>query len=92
MTERDYCGCCGREITDGQSTAWCADCLGHVLHEGHLGRKWWDSTYLAQHGVDCPFQLPLPRASRAAAATTKGSGRGDRKRAPETGTNPEPAP
>lgn len=43
------CGCCGRTIAAGN---WCADCLEHVTHHGQQHMR----TYLAQHGVDCPFQ------------------------------------
>jgi hypothetical protein len=54
IEEPSYCGCCGRAFfTDGW---WCSGCQDHVAGEGPL----WERTYFAQHGVSCPFQVPLP--------------------------------
>lgn len=57
----DYCGCCGR-IVDVQVSSlndpWCSQCTKHVLQNGAAP---WDRTYLAQHGVDCPYQVGAKR-------------------------------
>ena len=47
MSER-YCGCCGRIADAGE---WCAACSEHIDPR----KTFWDATYLARHGVDCPF-------------------------------------
>jgi hypothetical protein len=49
MKEPDYCGCCGREADAGE---WCSDCKEHIDPR----KTFWDATYFAQHGTDCPFQ------------------------------------
>jgi len=51
VTTPDYCGCCGREYTNGDSH-FCLDCIGHVSNTRHAP---WDRTYYAIHGSECPF-------------------------------------
>ena len=93
MSEKDYCGCCGREIDGrgGQSTIWCRDCEAHLAPGGH-GIKFWDRTFQAQHGKPCPFQVGVAGSKSAAAAAPKSKGRGGRKRASASGLSPEPSP
>jgi len=52
----NYCGCCGRPTSN---YIWCDDCKAHIA-DHH--RDFHERTYFAQHGKDCPYQLPgLPR-------------------------------
>jgi hypothetical protein len=48
--ERDFCGCCGREIEVMTGSGWCVDCAAHVLKSGEL----WDRTWFAQFRERCP--------------------------------------
>jgi hypothetical protein len=50
-----FCGCCGRKRAPGSE--WCKRCKKHV----HPKRTQAEATYLAQHGVDCPYQLKSTR-------------------------------
>jgi hypothetical protein len=54
MKDQNHCGCCGRPC----ASEWCDDCDHHVDKR----RTFWDATYLAQHGVDCPFQISSEEA------------------------------
>lgn len=54
----DYCGCCGRQISEtDQGMEWCKDC------ETHLGLRHlpsWERTYSATHpGEMCPFESEI---------------------------------
>jgi hypothetical protein len=52
LPHEDFCGCYGRDLTDGQ---WCDLCWPHVAHRSVS--QPWENTYFAQHGEDCPFQV-----------------------------------
>jgi len=49
--ELNYCGCCGR-VANGHNAEWCRRCENHIDPK----KTFWDATYFAQHGVDCPYQ------------------------------------
>lgn len=55
-----FCGCCGSEIAEvcGTDPVWCWPCAAHVMREGRVPLH--ESTYFAQHGVHCPFQVVAP--------------------------------
>lgn len=65
MGESNYCGCCGHESTAGE---WCKRCAKHVDPKKTL----WDATYLAQFGVDCPYQNQAKNFAPANASTREG--------------------
>ena len=44
----NFCGCCGRRTIYSE---WCKPCQSHIDRR----KTFWDATYLAQHGVDCPY-------------------------------------
>lgn len=46
----NFCGCCGAGI--GEEYDWCSRCADHVLATGQMHER----AYLAQFGVDCPYQ------------------------------------
>jgi hypothetical protein len=64
--ERDYCGCCGREIRWSASSSsvrsWCDECVPHLGDTGPA----WERTYFALHRKTCPFS---PRFRRAPGRT-----------------------
>lgn len=53
--ERNFCGCCGREIS--RVVSWCADCIKHVLPVMPPFKILPPEkrTYYAQYGKSCPF-------------------------------------
>lgn len=55
LGERNYCGCCGREMGYlwSQFHDFCVKCDPHVLKTGQLP----DRTYYAQTGKECPYQM-----------------------------------
>lgn len=50
------CGCCGRYVETFFDDIWCRDCAVHV-DRSLYSRRWWDATYFARTGKDCPFQV-----------------------------------
>ena len=61
MKEPSYCGCCGRRCR----SEWCARCERHVDPK----KTFWDATYLAQHGVDCPYAIATTEQTNGARIT-----------------------
>lgn len=54
--ERDFCGCCGREMGVGcvrGDSLFCEDCYAHI---GKVGPAW-ERTWFGQWGTDCPYQI-----------------------------------
>ena len=56
MVKRDYCGCCGRPM-ERSYNLFCNDCNDHIDKDAEF---FWERTYFAQHGRNCPFQEDLP--------------------------------
>jgi hypothetical protein len=56
-----YCGCCGRECPGD----WCSDCRPHLKPYPKSGgyMPQWERTYIAQHGVDCPYAETHPEGA-----------------------------